>query len=88
MSIPLENPEQETIKAAIKMIQAVRKVSDDLRLRVGIASGPLIGIFIYLFNINCSYFYILFYNLFLNFLSHILTTYYYIAGVTGLTKWV
>ena len=45
MSLPLQNHEEEAIAAALEMIAAVRKIDENnLRLRVGIASGPLIGI--------------------------------------------
>lgn len=43
MSIPLANHEDEVIEAGLEMIAAVRKINNPLKLRVGIASGPLIG---------------------------------------------
>lgn len=49
MSIPLENAEDACICVALEMIAAVRSINETLSLRVGIASGPLIGIIITLF---------------------------------------
>lgn len=44
MSLPLEHPEEQAALAALKMISAVARIHDrQLSLRVGIASGPLIG---------------------------------------------
>lgn len=48
MSIPLYNHEEQAINAALKMISVVKQVSENLNLRVGIASGPLIGNLIYI----------------------------------------
>lgn len=45
MSIPIANPEEVAVCAALKMISAVRNMKKNLNLRVGVASGPLIGNF-------------------------------------------
>jgi hypothetical protein len=45
MSIPLNNAEEEAISAGLKMLEEVPRVREGLLLRIGIASGPLIGIF-------------------------------------------
>lgn len=44
MSIPIDNPEEVAVCAALKMINAVRGMKKNLNVRVGVASGPLIGI--------------------------------------------
>lgn len=44
MSLPLADHEEKALEAALEMIQVVHAVKDfQLSLRVGIASGPLIG---------------------------------------------
>jgi hypothetical protein len=43
MSMPLENAEEDAVQAGKRMIEEVRRIQNSLSLRVGIASGPLIG---------------------------------------------
>jgi hypothetical protein len=43
MSTPVENPEELAVCAGLRMINVVRRMKGNLRLRVGIASGPVLG---------------------------------------------